>query len=186
MVRQASALSPPMLLIASSTFWPSARTPRTTSSEIEVALRSSRTRTTVPSRIKRTIGSPASERVFQASSHSSPCATSAHRVLADRPADQGRQRAAHPPRIGAGEIRTRDQCVGGECASLIGSQRLALPFRRLAVRSGHPGARHRDLDFALAIISIGPNVPVSDRVRLPWRWPATPALPSLPAIRLRP
>jgi hypothetical protein len=67
MVRQASALSPPMLLIASSTFWPSARTPRTTSSEIEVALRSSRTRTTVPSRIRRTIGSPASERVFQAS-----------------------------------------------------------------------------------------------------------------------
>jgi hypothetical protein len=56
-----------MLLIASNTFWPSARTPRTTSSEIEVALRSSRTRTTVPSRIRRTIGSSASERVFQAS-----------------------------------------------------------------------------------------------------------------------
>jgi hypothetical protein len=45
--RQASVLSPPMLLIASRTFWPSARTPMTTSSEIEVALRSSRTRTTV-------------------------------------------------------------------------------------------------------------------------------------------
>src|SRR5437762_10015587 len=43
-VRQASALSPPMLLIASNTFWPSAHTPRTTSSEMEVALRSSRTR----------------------------------------------------------------------------------------------------------------------------------------------
>ena len=66
-VRQASVLSPPMLLIASSTFWPSARTPMTTSSEIEVALRSSRTRTTVPSRISRTIGSSASERAFQAS-----------------------------------------------------------------------------------------------------------------------
>ena len=35
--RQASVLSPPMLLIASSTFWPSSRTPSTTSSEIEVA-----------------------------------------------------------------------------------------------------------------------------------------------------
>jgi hypothetical protein len=35
-------------------------------------------------------------------------------------------------------------------------------------------------------ISIGPNVPVSDRVRLPWRWPATLALPSLPDIGLRP
>jgi hypothetical protein len=45
----------------------SARTPSTTSSEIEVALRSSRTRTTVPSRIRRTIGSSASERLFQAS-----------------------------------------------------------------------------------------------------------------------
>jgi hypothetical protein len=50
-----------MLLIASSTFWASARTQRITSSEIEVALRSSRTRTTVPSRIRRTIGSPAGE-----------------------------------------------------------------------------------------------------------------------------
>ena len=46
-VRQASALSPSMLLIASNTFLPTARTPRTTSSEIEVALRLSRTRTTV-------------------------------------------------------------------------------------------------------------------------------------------
>ena len=34
---------------------------------MEVALRSSRTRTTVPSRIRRTIGSPISERVCQAS-----------------------------------------------------------------------------------------------------------------------
>ena len=34
---------------------------------MEVALRSSRTRTTVPSRIRRTTGSSASERVFQAS-----------------------------------------------------------------------------------------------------------------------
>ena len=37
--------SPPMFLTASSTFWPSSRTPMTTSSEIDVALRSSRTRT---------------------------------------------------------------------------------------------------------------------------------------------
>ena len=38
-----------------------------TSNEIEVALLSSRTRATVPSRISRTIGSSASERAFQAS-----------------------------------------------------------------------------------------------------------------------
>ena len=42
--------SAPMLLIASNTFWPSARTPITTSGEIAVAFRSSRTPTTVPSR----------------------------------------------------------------------------------------------------------------------------------------
>src|SRR6516225_920593 len=65
--RQASVLSPPMLLAASNTFWSSVRTPMTTSSEIDVAFRSSRTRTTVPSRINRTIGSSASERAFQAS-----------------------------------------------------------------------------------------------------------------------
>ena len=38
-----------------------------TSSEMEVALRSSRTRTTVPSRMSRTIGSSASKRAFQVS-----------------------------------------------------------------------------------------------------------------------
>ncbi len=43
----------PIFLTASSTFWPSWRTPSTTSSTIEAALRSSLTRTTVPSRIRR-------------------------------------------------------------------------------------------------------------------------------------
>src|ERR1044071_9021605 len=64
---QASVVSPPMFLTASSTFCPSSRTPMTTRSEIEVALRSSRTRTTVPSRMRRTIGSSCRERAFQAS-----------------------------------------------------------------------------------------------------------------------
>ena len=63
-IRQASVVSPPMSLTASSTFWQSSRTPMTTRSEIEVALRSSRNRTTVPSRISRTIGSLCSERAF--------------------------------------------------------------------------------------------------------------------------
>ncbi|OJH00132.1 hypothetical protein BL313_11685 [Staphylococcus hominis] len=70
----------------------------------------------------------------------------AHRVFADRPAKQGRQGAAHPPGIGAGEIAARDQRVGGQRAPLIGPQRLALPFRRPALGRGQPGARHRDLD----------------------------------------
>src|SRR5215468_356493 len=48
-------------------FLASSRTPSTTSSTIAVAFRSSRTRTTVPSRIRRMIGSSANERAFQAS-----------------------------------------------------------------------------------------------------------------------
>ena len=38
--RQASVVSPPMFLSASNTFWPSSRTPMTTTNDIEVALRS--------------------------------------------------------------------------------------------------------------------------------------------------
>ena len=70
----------------------------------------------------------------------------AHRVLADRSAEQGRQRSAHPARVGAGEIAAGDQRVGGQRAALIGPQRLALPFRRLALGGVQSGARHRDLD----------------------------------------
>jgi hypothetical protein len=55
--REAALLSPPSFLIASTTFWPSRRTPSTISSEMAVALRSSRTLTTVPSRISRTMSS---------------------------------------------------------------------------------------------------------------------------------
>ena len=65
--RTPGRLAFPACSIASSIFWPSARTPSATSNEIEVALLSSRTRATVPSRISRTIGSSASERAFQAS-----------------------------------------------------------------------------------------------------------------------
>jgi len=63
----AASLSSPMFLIASNTVWPSARTPKETSSEIEVICLSSRTRTTVPSMINRTMGSSWSERAVQAS-----------------------------------------------------------------------------------------------------------------------
>jgi len=56
-----------MFLIASNTFWPSARTPKATNSEMDVAFLSRRTRTTVPSRISRMIGSSLSGRVFQTS-----------------------------------------------------------------------------------------------------------------------
>ena len=110
-VRQASVLSPPMLLIASSTFWPSARTPITTSSEIAVALRSSRTRTTVPSRMSRTIGSrPASACPrLPVGLHLAP--HPAHRVLAHRAAKQRRERPADPTCVGAGEVGRGNQGV---------------------------------------------------------------------------
>src|SRR5258708_10276902 len=144
-VRQAPVLSPPMLLIASTTFWPSSRTPMTTRSEIEVALRSSRTR--VPSRMSRTIGSSANERVFHASQSfftlrqvrltvSLPTAPPNRAASARRT-----RRVLVPSQIGA-----RDQRVGGQRAALISPQRLALPLRRLALRGVQSGARHRDLD----------------------------------------
>ena len=57
------------------------RTPMTTRSEMEVALRSSRTRTTVPSRMSRTIGSSASERAFHASQSPFTLRQVRHRVL---------------------------------------------------------------------------------------------------------
>src|SRR3954451_23137961 len=62
-----ASLLPPMFLAARSTFCPSRRTPSTTSSEIAVALRSRRTRTTVPSRMRRMIGSADRSRRVQAS-----------------------------------------------------------------------------------------------------------------------
>ena len=111
----------------------------TTSNDIEVALRSSRTRTTVPSRISRTIGSSASERAFQGPPvglHLPP--HSAHRVLADRTAEQRRECSADPARVGAGEVRTCNQRVGCPRAALIGPQCLALPLPRLAVRAVEP------------------------------------------------
>ena len=60
-------LSPPMFLMDSSTFWPSRRTPMAASTEMLVAFRSSRVRITVPSRIRRTMSSPARSRAHQAS-----------------------------------------------------------------------------------------------------------------------
>jgi hypothetical protein len=42
------------------------------------------------------------------------------------------------------------------------------------------------LDTTRDQISIGPDVPVSDRVRLPWRWSAAIALVSPPDIGLGP
>src|SRR5208337_70275 len=147
--RQAASLSPPMLRIASSTFWPSPRTPSATRSEIDVARLSSRTRATVPSRISRTIGSWPSGRTFQASPvalHLAP--RPADHVLADRPGEDRVQRAPHPAGVGPREIGPGDQRIGSLGAALVGAKRGAPPFARLAVRARQPSARHGDAHFA--------------------------------------
>src|SRR5205807_5335953 len=100
---QAASLSPPMFLTASSTFWPSCLTPRATRSEIDVAFLSSLTRTTVPSRINRMIGSSVRERAFQASQ--SPLTLRQTRLTVSFPhvaTEQGRQRPADPAGVGSG------------------------------------------------------------------------------------
>ena len=144
--RHASLVSPPMFLTANSTFWPSSRTPSTTRGTIDVALRSSRTRATVPSMIKRMIRSSASGRAFQVSQspfHLPPRA--AHRLLADRAAEDGRERPAHSTRIGASKIGTGNQRSELLGSPLVSSQRRNPPFRCSARRGVKSGARHRDL-----------------------------------------
>jgi hypothetical protein len=106
-------LSPPMLLTASNAFWPSTRTPMTTSSEIAVALRSSRTRITVPSRMSHTIGSSANERASHASQSLFTLRHTRLTVsLPTAPWKQRAQRPPHPARVGAGQVAASDQRVG--------------------------------------------------------------------------
>jgi hypothetical protein len=95
--------------------------------------------------MSRTIGSSASERAFQAS-QSLFTLRQVRRVLADRAAEQGGKRTAHTTRIGAGEVAARDQRIGCQRAALIGPQRPALPFGRLALEGVQSSARHVDLD----------------------------------------
>src|SRR6516225_4146609 len=127
--RQASVVSPPMFLIASRIFWPSSRTPITTSSEIDVAFRSSRTRATVPSRIEdqarnRLFGERTGVPGIPVTLHLSPYPP--HRVLAYGAAEQRLQRAADPARVDAGQVAARDQCVSCKGAALIGERLITL------------------------------------------------------------
>ena len=129
-----------MLLIASRTFSPSSRTPMTTSSEMEVALRSSRTRTTVPSRISRTIGSVASERALQASQSLFTFRQTRLTTSLPTPSANSAFSARRTRRVGPGKIGRRDQGVSSQRTALVGPQRLALPLRRRTVVTLNPGA----------------------------------------------
>lgn len=146
---------------------------------MEVAFRSSRTRTTMPLRMRRTIGSPASERALQV--YPSPFTfrqTPLTVSLPIVPPNKAEERSAHLARVGAGQVADDNQSVGGQRAELIGPHRLALPFRRPALGGVQWGAGHRDFDR--------PERSCSERVRLPWRRPARPAPSSLLAKWLRP
>ena len=68
----------------------------------------------------------------------------ADHVLADRPGENRVQRAPHPAGVGSREIGPGDQGVGGPGAALVGAQRTAPPFARLAVLADQPRARHGD------------------------------------------
>src|SRR6516164_7234552 len=141
--------------------------PSTTSSTIEVALRSTRACTTVPSRIRRVIGSSASERAFQASQSAftfrhtrltvslliAPPNTAASARRTRRPPTQPHSRIVveRPIRridgaaVGAGKIGAGDQRIGPLGSPLVSPQCRAFPLGCLALRSVKPGARHRDL-----------------------------------------
>jgi len=134
----------------------------TTSNEIAVALRSSRVRTTVPSRINRTIGSSASERAFHASQ--SLFTLRQVRLTGSLPTP--------PPNNAVRARRTRRVLVSARYT-------LAISASAASVRRWY--ARNAWLFHSVVLpagvfirargtsISIGPKVPVSDRVRLPWR-----------------
>ena len=132
-----ASLSPPIFFTANSTFLPSRRTPMATRREIDVALLSSLTRTTVPSRMRRMIGSLATDRLFQPSQ--SPLTLRHVRLtmslptpLANTAARARRPSATHPsscarwslgqlrpPRVGPGQIGRGDQCLSSLGAALV-------------------------------------------------------------------
>ena len=86
-------------------------------------------RTTVPSRMSRMIGSSVSERAFHASQ--SPFTLRQVRLTTSLPTSPGAsrlERATHAARVGSGKISAGDQSVGCVGAALVGAKRFALPF----------------------------------------------------------
>ena len=166
--RQAASPSPPMLLIASSIFWPSARTPSATSNEIEVALLSSRdTRDCA-------VEDQPHDRFRRANAHSrrpsrpSSCADAADHVLADRFGKHRVQRASHAAGVGPCEISPGDQGVGGPGAALVGAANrsaIRAPCRprrstERAVRRSASRQRARQRPLAMPVAHAGqPTVP---------------------------
>ena len=169
-----------MFFTASSTFCPSRRTPSTTSSEMFVALWSSRTRTTVPSRMSRTTSSPAKSRSFQASQsvlilrhreairrrqapQSGACA--ADDVLAHRTLEQGSQRALDPARVGARKVGARNQRLHLARHPGVARQSGAAPLLCAPALDRHACPWHADLNRTEAAqqLALARPVPVALR-----------------------
>ena len=68
----------------------------------------------------------------------------ADRVLPNGAAEQGRERPAHPARVGPGKIGASDQRVGLFRAPLIGRKGHVLPLDRFALRCVQAGSRDTD------------------------------------------
>jgi hypothetical protein len=118
---------------------------------MEVALRSSRTRTTVPSRISRAIGSSANAWAFHAPQ--SPFTLRYIRLTVPLPTPANRTRSAW--RNGAYWRRYRwPRSARWEASVRRSPQSLAVPFRRFAVPGVQPSARHVNLSVPEGPISV--------------------------------
>jgi len=103
----------------------------------------------VPSRIRRTIGSSASERAFQLSQSLFTFRHTRLTVSFSHAAGERRaQRTADTSRVGAREVAAGDQRVGRQRASLVSPECLAPPLGGRAIRLLQPRARHRELGLA--------------------------------------
>ena len=180
-----------MLRTASRTFCPSRRMPRTTSSEMLVALRSSRTRTTVPSRISRTMSSSreiAPRPGFPVGLHLAP--DPADHVLADRALEQRPERPLHPPGVGAGEIGRRNQRLDLPGHPGVARQHGAPPFPARAIRGptagpGEPRSRPDRTSPAAAASACHSGSP-PPRHAGSGRVPGQPSPPARPSPRESP
>ena len=119
--RQASSLSPPMFLTASSTFWPSCRTP--TPRDAKSTSPSCRAERARPCRR----GWPDDRLVLQGARvpgvpvtfHLAP--GPANHIFAHSAFENRRKRTAHTAHVGPGQIGARDQSFGSFRAPLIGA-----------------------------------------------------------------
>jgi hypothetical protein len=145
-LRQAASLSHVAHLLAH-------RMSNTTSNEINVALRSSRTFATVPSRARpRLDPRDQPNRILLSQRAPTPCLTvrlhlppgPAHRVLRHCTPEQRSQNPPYPARVGAGQVGACDQRLHLFRHPRVAWQRLAVPLLARPTGFDQPGAWHAD------------------------------------------